>query len=183
MASSALSPRFVVALLIVLTIKGVIGYNIHFKRWHPYLARTSLFVKLPIPTTQQEWPSGSTWAASFRHQNRLLPAPTKLFTTVSTEDDVPTSERLQGYQRIPMILTYSRCAAIPLLLWTFYKGQAVATLATFLAASVTDLLDGYLARRWKVTSDFGAFLDPVVSCGGNEEAVPGHTYRFLHRLG
>jgi phosphatidylglycerophosphate synthase len=33
----------------------------------------------------------------------------------------------------------------------------------FAAASVTDYLDGYLARRWDISSDFGAFLDPVVS--------------------
>ena len=32
----------------------------------------------------------------------------------------------------------------------------------FIVAAVTDLLDGYLARKWKVVSPFGRILDPVV---------------------
>ncbi len=31
----------------------------------------------------------------------------------------------------------------------------------FAVASITDYLDGYLARRWDICSPFGAFLDPV----------------------
>ena len=31
----------------------------------------------------------------------------------------------------------------------------------FITAAITDWLDGYLARKLKVTSSFGAFLDPV----------------------
>jgi CDP-diacylglycerol---glycerol-3-phosphate 3-phosphatidyltransferase len=34
-------------------------------------------------------------------------------------------------------------------------------LTLFVLASVTDLVDGYLARKWQQTSEFGAFLDPV----------------------
>ncbi len=33
--------------------------------------------------------------------------------------------------------------------------------AIFAIAAITDWFDGFLARRWKQTSDFGAFLDPV----------------------
>ena len=36
-----------------------------------------------------------------------------------------------------------------------------AALGCFLFASLTDWLDGYLARRWKQTSSFGALLDPI----------------------
>lgn len=46
----------------------------------------------------------------------------------------------------------------------FYAPQTWAPAASsviFGIAAVTDWLDGYLARRWKVTSAFGAFLDPV----------------------
>ena len=66
------------------------------------------------------------------------------------------------WQRVPNWLTYARCAAIPLLIFFFYQPHAhVATAATFAAASLTDYLDGYLARRWDSCSRFGAFLDPV----------------------
>jgi CDP-diacylglycerol--glycerol-3-phosphate 3-phosphatidyltransferase len=64
----------------------------------------------------------------------------------------------------PTILTLGRVAVIPLVLALFYidwgPARHVAALL-FMAASFTDWLDGYLARRWNQTSNFGAFLDPV----------------------
>ncbi|XP_020235338.1 CDP-diacylglycerol--glycerol-3-phosphate 3-phosphatidyltransferase 2 [Cajanus cajan] len=65
---------------------------------------------------------------------------------------------------LPTILTLGRVAAVPLLVATFYmdgwRGTA-ATTTIFVAASLTDWLDGYLARKMKLKSSFGAFLDPV----------------------
>ncbi|KAG5128744.1 hypothetical protein JHK82_029579 [Glycine max] len=65
---------------------------------------------------------------------------------------------------LPTILTLGRVAAVPLLVATFYmdgwRGTA-ATTSIFVAASITDWLDGYLARKMKLKSSFGAFLDPV----------------------
>ncbi|CAL0320674.1 unnamed protein product [Lupinus luteus] len=65
---------------------------------------------------------------------------------------------------LPTILTLTRVAAVPLLVTTFYvdgwHGTA-ATTAIFIAAAVTDWLDGYIARKMKLKSSFGAFLDPV----------------------
>ncbi len=64
---------------------------------------------------------------------------------------------------LPNCLTYFRCAAIPMLIVFFYSPQYKAIPSgIFAVASATDYLDGYLARRWDITSDFGAFLDPVV---------------------
>lgn len=67
------------------------------------------------------------------------------------------------WQQVPNWLTYARCVAIPLLVGAFYQPTQghVASAAIFCAASVTDYLDGYLARRWDSCSKFGAFLDPV----------------------
>jgi CDP-diacylglycerol--glycerol-3-phosphate 3-phosphatidyltransferase/cardiolipin synthase len=70
---------------------------------------------------------------------------------------------------IPIVLTWSRIMLIPLLVGVFYFPSAwldpqeknfVATIV-FVIAAVTDWLDGYLARKLKQTSAFGAFLDPV----------------------
>lgn len=67
-----------------------------------------------------------------------------------------------AWYRLPNLLTYMRCLAIPLLVWLFYiPGKQVETSVLFGFASFTDWLDGYLARRWDITSAFGAFLDPV----------------------
>mmetsp|Transcript_18268 Transcript_18268/g.25746 ORF Transcript_18268/g.25746 Transcript_18268/m.25746 type:complete len:318 (-) Transcript_18268:206-1159(-) len=66
------------------------------------------------------------------------------------------------WHRLPNLLTYIRCLAIPGLMVLFeLPNRHVETSVLFAFASITDWLDGYLARRWDITSNFGAFLDPV----------------------
>ncbi|MDD5953916.1 MAG: CDP-diacylglycerol--glycerol-3-phosphate 3-phosphatidyltransferase [Firmicutes bacterium] len=64
-------------------------------------------------------------------------------------------------------ITLARVALIPIYMWMMYcsGGQAGpwmwGALAVFIIASVTDFLDGYIARHYKQVSDFGKFLDPL----------------------
>jgi cardiolipin synthase (CMP-forming) len=67
---------------------------------------------------------------------------------------------------IPTIMTWTRIAAIPLIIGVFYLPIDPATrnlIATimFVVFAATDWLDGFLARRLNQVSSFGAFLDPV----------------------
>ncbi|KAI7738803.1 hypothetical protein M8C21_021100 [Ambrosia artemisiifolia] len=65
---------------------------------------------------------------------------------------------------LPTILTIGRVAAIPVIVSTFYMNSRLGTTATtgiFIAAAITDWLDGYLARKMNLGTAFGAFLDPV----------------------
>ncbi len=65
---------------------------------------------------------------------------------------------------IPTYLTLLRIALIPLLAVVFYLPWANANIACafiFFLAGVTDWLDGYLARKMQLETQFGAFLDPV----------------------
>ncbi len=65
---------------------------------------------------------------------------------------------------IPTILTLLRILMIPVLVIVFYLPVAWANLAAlliFIAAALTDWLDGWIARRFGMMSAFGAFLDPV----------------------
>jgi CDP-diacylglycerol--glycerol-3-phosphate 3-phosphatidyltransferase len=69
----------------------------------------------------------------------------------------------------PLALTWLRILAIPVFVAVLYvpedwipeKTRNVISMWIFIAAAVTDWLDGYLARRWNQTTSFGAFLDPV----------------------
>jgi len=65
---------------------------------------------------------------------------------------------------LPNVLTISRIAVIPLIFisiyaTSFFWGMLAAVL--FVAASITDYFDGYLARAWNETSAFGRLLDPI----------------------
>lgn len=65
---------------------------------------------------------------------------------------------------IPNILTLLRIAAIPLLVFLLMspdREPGFWAAALFAAASVTDWLDGYLARRMGIVTVFGKFLDPI----------------------
>jgi CDP-diacylglycerol--glycerol-3-phosphate 3-phosphatidyltransferase len=65
----------------------------------------------------------------------------------------------------PNLLTGLRILMIPVLVAVFYlaplEWRYLGSAAVFTFASVTDWLDGYLARRWGQLTPFGAFLDPV----------------------
>lgn len=65
---------------------------------------------------------------------------------------------------IPTILTIGRIVLLPVIVAVFYLDSPWARpmcCAIFLIAAITDWLDGYLARKWNIESEFGAFLDPV----------------------
>ncbi len=70
---------------------------------------------------------------------------------------------------LPNLLTYARILAVPLIVLCFFlEGRLQSSefarwsaLAIFLAASITDYFDGYIARVWKQTSNIGKMLDPI----------------------
>lgn len=65
---------------------------------------------------------------------------------------------------LPNLLTLARIVLIPIFVGVFYlpfPWAHAAAAIIFATASMTDWLDGYLARRLKQMSPFGAFLDPV----------------------
>jgi cardiolipin synthase len=70
------------------------------------------------------------------------------------------------FSSLPNLLTWTRVIAIPLLVGVFYlpvspASQNLIATVLFVAAALTDWLDGWLARKMGQTSAFGAFLDPV----------------------
>jgi CDP-diacylglycerol--glycerol-3-phosphate 3-phosphatidyltransferase len=72
---------------------------------------------------------------------------------------------------LPTWLTLFRVLLLPVMVLVFYSHDAIAAIplrfaniaavVVFALASLTDWLDGWIARRWHMESAFGAFLDPV----------------------
>ena len=68
-------------------------------------------------------------------------------------------------ENIPNALTLGRILIIPIFilllsLWDSPFSHLIASII-FALASLTDYLDGYLARKWKVVTNFGKFADPM----------------------
>jgi len=74
-----------------------------------------------------------------------------------------------GALALPNLLTYARIAAVPVVVGCLYfqevprDGEMLRwiALAVFIAAGVTDILDGYFARKWGELTSFGRMLDPI----------------------
>ena len=62
---------------------------------------------------------------------------------------------------VPNVLTMLRLALIPVFVAVFAAGHDKLALLTFVIASLTDLLDGYLARKNHQITAFGKLMDPL----------------------
>ena len=82
---------------------------------------------------------------------------------------VTTKRAAVSATSLPNMLTYARIAAIPVVVGCVYAQSIMdgplwlrwVALAVFIAAAVTDFLDGYYARIWNQHSAFGRMLDPI----------------------
>lgn len=83
---------------------------------------------------------------------------------------VETTRPAQGGSlSLPNLLTYGRIAAVPVVVGAMYWSELLqgglwlrwVALALFIAAGVTDFLDGYFARSWGQQTRLGRMLDPI----------------------
>ena len=58
-------------------------------------------------------------------------------------------------------ITIARIALIPVFLVLCYTNHRIAATVVFILASLSDLLDGYIARHYNQITDFGKFMDPL----------------------
>lgn len=63
---------------------------------------------------------------------------------------------------IPNILSFFRIALIPLIIWLYCAKQSPEwTLVVIVLSGVTDVVDGFIARRFHMVTDFGKAIDPI----------------------
>ena len=62
---------------------------------------------------------------------------------------------------LPNILTLTRFFLIPIFIIIYFQGYETLAFIIFLLAGLTDILDGYLARKYDLTTELGSMLDPL----------------------
>ena len=63
---------------------------------------------------------------------------------------------------IPNLLSLFRLLLIPVMVWTYaFRGNALWTTLLLALSGITDVVDGFIARRFHMVSDFGKAFDPV----------------------
>jgi cardiolipin synthase len=77
--------------------------------------------------------------------------------------DLSKNRAVAGKRRvsIPNIITLGRILLVPIIVWAIVSSQMEIAFAIFVIAGVSDAIDGFLAKRFNMTSELGALLDPL----------------------
>lgn len=99
--------------------------------------------------------------------------PTRLLASLNPHENIYT---------VPNILTLSRLLSAPVIGYLIIHEQHLPALALFVYAGITDLVDGWIARKWKLQTVVGTVIDPmadktlmtvVTVCLAVKAALPG----------
>ena len=62
---------------------------------------------------------------------------------------------------LPNLITIARILLVPVIVWAIGSGEMLFAFILFLVAGISDAVDGFLAKRFGMTSEFGSYLDPL----------------------
>ncbi|HLQ89660.1 MAG TPA: CDP-alcohol phosphatidyltransferase family protein [Xanthobacteraceae bacterium] len=62
---------------------------------------------------------------------------------------------------IPNLITLARILMVPVIVWAIASNQMQIAFSLFLIAGLSDLVDGFLAKRFGMATELGAYLDPL----------------------
>ena len=65
------------------------------------------------------------------------------------------------FKHVPNLLTIIRFLLIPVIIFFAIKDNYVATIIVLTVSGITDILDGYIARKFNFITDFGKLMDPL----------------------
>jgi cardiolipin synthase (CMP-forming) len=62
---------------------------------------------------------------------------------------------------VPNLITLGRILLVPVIVWAITAGEMSVAFVLFLLAGISDAIDGFLAKRFAMTSELGRYLDPL----------------------
>ncbi len=62
---------------------------------------------------------------------------------------------------IPNLITLGRIILVPIVVWAIISGEMFIAFSLFVVAGISDAVDGFLAKRFHMESELGAYLDPL----------------------
>jgi len=65
------------------------------------------------------------------------------------------------FKYVPNILTIIRFLLIPIIIALLTNGNYIGAIIVFSLSGITDILDGFIARKFNLVSDFGKLMDPL----------------------
>lgn len=105
---------------------------------------------------------------SMDEEGTVQPAPERTASQKTATEKAPMKERLKDWTpgpKFPNQLTIARICMIPLfvilLLWVPKPAGNILSMIVFIVASLTDTLDGHIARKYHYVTTFGKFMDPL----------------------
>jgi cardiolipin synthase len=62
---------------------------------------------------------------------------------------------------IPNLITLARILLVPVIVWAIASDEMQVAFGLFVVAGLSDLVDGFLAKRFRMATELGAYLDPL----------------------
>src|SRR5882724_8825851 len=76
-------------------------------------------------------------------------------------DDEARGPRQGANLSIPNLITLGRILLVPVVVWAIASGEMRVAFLLLLAAGLSDAVDGFLAKRFGMATELGAYLDPL----------------------
>ena len=83
------------------------------------------------------------------------------FINGATHQNMEVVVKKKSMTKLANALTIARVLLTPFIIYLIFQNQVIPALAVFIVASLTDFLDGFIARAFNAGSKFGAMLDPI----------------------